>query len=249
MKQINDFTLTKLSNDEDFGFHLRIVEQANAGLTEETGGSLLKAYLTAYEAFDEAMKQSSKNSKTADVAAADLAADNAWRFGRAYIRAMVHHPVAATAAAAARISECFDKYGDFTKLGYTKEYGLYHNLLQDLSAVEAEDLTATAFSDWVASMNSAYSKFMVLNSAKVNEEAGRQSGIVKECRAATDTAYRNLVQYVNVMVLANGEDAYATFIDQVNVIVAEMAANIATYAARAAGEQTETETEETTPAE
>ena len=44
-------------------------------------------------------------------------------------------------------------------------------------------------------------------------------GIVKESRQAADAAYRSLAGLVNALAVVNGDEAYATFIDRVNVLI------------------------------
>lgn len=56
-------------------------------------------------------------------------------------------------------------------------------------------------------------------SQRTEEEAARQVGIVKESRQAADTAYRSLTGLVNALAVVNGDGAYATFIDRVNVLI------------------------------
>ena len=54
---------------------------------------------------------------------------------------------------------------------------------------------------------------------RTEEEATRQVGIVKEKKLLLDTAYRNLVEKVNAMVLFHGEAKFADFIDQMNILI------------------------------
>ena len=249
MKEIKDFNITKLRNDEDFGFHHRVYALATTYVTLETDAAMLASYVTPYKAYDEAMKQSNTNSYTAQVAELDAKADAAWRYARAYVRAMVMCPDGDLAEIASQISAVFDKYGDFTNLGYTQEYGMYHNLIQDLLLIPQDDRNLCSFQIWLDSMMDASEKFNIARESQTGEESKRIAGLIKECRTATDTAYRNFCKYINVMVMVNGEDAYADFIDQLNVIVAEMAANMAARTTKAANAKKEDATEEGTVTE
>ena len=249
MKKINDFSLTKLRNDEDYGFHDRVCALAKTYITLETDAAMLASYVTPFTSYDAAVKQSATNSFTATVAELDTKADSAWCNGRAYIRILRTCPDVDVADAAVRIYAAFEKYGDISDLGYTQEYGMYHNLLQDLAEISKEDMELSAFGVWYLAMEEAYNNFIAARESQTSEESKRVAGLVKDCRNATDTAYRNFCAYINVMVMVNGEDAYADFIDRLNVIVAEMSANIASRATRAAnakkeGDEAEEGTEE-----
>ena len=42
----------------------------------------------------------------------------------------------------------FERYGNFTQLGYTEEYAKAQNLLQDIEALGPDALTAANFTPW-----------------------------------------------------------------------------------------------------
>jgi hypothetical protein len=56
---------------------------------------------------------------------------------------------------------------------------------------------------------------------------------VKQTRNDADDAFRTLAERVNALALVNGEDAYATFIDHVNVIIDQANAVLAGRSTRA----------------
>lgn len=253
MKQINEFSLTKLSNDLDFGFHNRVCALAQAELTQEADAAMLASYVNPYKAYDNVMKLSDTNSYTEAVAKADEKGDFWWRAARAFVRAQQNSPDPDIAETSKKIYVLFDKYGDFTNYGYTRQYGLYQNLLQDIAAIPAEEMNICGFTIWYEAMQDACDRFIDIRDSQVSENATRQAGAVKEARTATDNAYRNLVKYINVMVMVKGETDYASFIDKLNVIVAEMAALIASSATKAANAKEEgdkpVQPEEPAPAE
>ena len=233
MRQIDELYLGKLRNDENFGFHVRVHALAVQYLTGEADAAMLAAYGEAFTAYDGAVKQTVTNSYTVRVNEADAEAAAAWRASRAYARAMNLCPDPDQAAVARRISALFDKYGDFSALGYTQKHGIYSNLLQDLAALPQADLDLCAFSIWRLAMQAAYDRFTAALRSKTQEESVRVFGAVRRTRSAADTAYRRLVRYINVMVMTSGDVLYADFIDRLNVIVAEMSAIIATRSTRA----------------
>ena len=239
MRKINEFNITKLRNDVDFGFHDRVCPLAKNYITLESDAAMLASYVTPFTSYDTAVKQNATNSYTASVTELDAIADTRWRNARAYIRAVRNCPDVDIADAGARIYAVFEKYGDFTNMGYTQEYGMYHNLLQDLAEISKEDMDLTGFAVWYLSMEEAYDNFIAARAGQTTEESKRIAGLIKDCRAATDTAYRNFCAYINVMVMVNGEETYADFIDSLNVIVAEMSAMLAARATRAANAKKE----------
>lgn len=234
MKQIEEFNIARLRTEEDFSFLMRVKSLTASCLTLETDKAMVETFGSAVDALDEALKASTKNSQTEAMNAADTLADRRWSAANAYVKAMTEHPDADIAAKAAAVVDIFRKFGVLTTMGFDEEYGRYHNLLQELAALPEETLTALVFAPWLSSMQDAVAGFQAAREAKVQEDSTRQVGIVKECRTAADNAYRALAQRVNALVIVNGEDAYASFIDQLNVMIADAQAMLAGRSTKAA---------------
>ena len=234
MKQIKNLSTHSLRTEECFGFLQQVATLAKDMLTVETDKAMVDALATAVNAYDDALKQSTKNSKTAEMNAADAAADTAWRVARAYAKAMSSHPDAAVAAIGKTIYDVFVKFGDLASLGFHEEYGRYYNLLQELANVREEDRETTAFDPWLENMDDCYHRFINLRDAKVSEDTTYQTGIVKESRTAAEEAYKAFVQRVNALCIVMGEETYAPFIDQVNVVIDSLNATIAARETKAA---------------
>ena len=83
MKQIKNLDISRLRTEECFGFLQQVATLAKTMLTVETDKAMVDTLVSAVNAYDAALKQSTKNSKTAEMNAADAAADTAWRVARA----------------------------------------------------------------------------------------------------------------------------------------------------------------------
>ena len=68
-------------------------------------------------------------------------------------------------------------------------------------------------------------------------------GQVKDARLAADNGFKALVQRVNALVIVNGEAPYTAFIDQLNVMIADAQAMIASRSTKSAKAKEEEETE------
>lgn len=241
MKQIHSFDLKRFRTEEDFGFQSRVVTLMQGTLALESDQAMVETYAALVAAFDEALKAAAKNTNTATLTAADEEADRLWSYSRQYVRAMTGYPDEAVAAMAGAASDCYDKYGNINDLGYDEEYGRYHNLLQDLNALGEEKLTALGLTPWLTAMTAAKDAVLAARESKVAEEAGRQTGIVKESRTAADEGYKAMVQRVNALVIVNGEGPYVDFIDRLNVMLAEANATLKARATNAAKKAEEAE--------
>lgn len=252
MKKINSVNLTRLRVEEDFGFHkLIMAETANLPQEESSDGpqimslraaspvldNAVSQFETAFNAFDEALKDSASNPATVTATAADEARDAAWRGANNYLTAMCAHPSADVAANAAEAKSLFDKYDDPTKLPQTEESGVLHNLLQDLNALDSGKRTALALDVWITDLQEKEEAFLAAAAQRTEEDAARQVGIVKETRAAADAAYRSLVDTVNALAIIEGDTEYATFIDHVNAMIDRQKAILKTRTTRAKNEE------------
>lgn len=234
MKQITSFNIARLRVEEDFGF-LKLVVAETDNLPLQDDGPVvvslratanpdaltnsIATFKSAVDTFDNALKDSAAVPSSAIAAEADTARDNAWRGANNYLKAMTAHPTESVRKTAAEVKTLFDKYGDPTALPQTEESGILHNLLQDLKAIDNSKLASIFFEAWLTNLDACEEAFLAAVSQRTEEEAARQVGIVKESRQAADTAYRSLTGLVNALAVVNGDGAYATFIDRVNVLI------------------------------
>ena len=235
MKKIQDFAIGRLKVEEDFGFQKMVLAERDAlqnstdspselsvRATVDTSALLtasLDAFATAFDEFDAALKDSASVPSTAVAAAADDDRDDAWRGTSAYGKALLKHPTAETRDGAAEAKAIIDKYGDPTALSQAEESGVLHNLLQDLKAMTQEKRTAMSLDVWIDDLEAKEEAFIAAARQRTAEKTGRTVGVIKQKRAAADTAYRELVDTVNALTLLEGDAAYATFIDRVNVLI------------------------------
>lgn len=243
MKKIQDFALTRLPVDEDFGFHRRLLELAKECLTKESDQPLVTTYQSGVTPLGDALKQDIRNSYTPQVAEADAAKDACYMGSRYTALGLTYHPDPDKAEAGKRIWEIYQKYGNPTRQNYTKESAILHHLLQELAALGEDLLTLTGFDEWRLALEAACERFDTLRALQVGEAGRRSKGIVRRCRIAADTAYRTFALQVNALCTIGGEADYGTFIDRANVIIDGMRALQKTRATRSAN--TETAADET----
>ena len=241
MTKIKKLALTRLHVEEDFGFQQLVVLETprlNLGTDDDGGGEDLpvvqsaldspfaealktkvEAFKTAHEKFDAALKDDTKLPSSAAVTQADEARDFAWRGLSNYVKVLLMHPTAEVVALATSTKDILDKYGNPIDLSQTEESGVLHNLLQDLKAMTQEKRTAMSLDVWIDDLETKEEAFIAAARQRTAEKTGRTVGVIKQKRAAADTAYRELVDTVNALTLLEGDAAYATFIDRVNVLI------------------------------
>lgn len=244
MLQIKNLDVHNLRNDEDFGFQSRVYNLGEALLTQEVDKPVLAIYKAALDAFDAALKQSLKNSQTDAVEAADKEVDHLYTGMTLYLRALTYHPSETLRTAAAEGLAIIDKYGALTDLPYNQQYGALHNSMQELVALPDETMATLQLADWLAAISSANARFDTLRSEQTAEQSLYQVGLVKDTRNAADAAYKQFVASVNAFAIAFGEENYASFINQVNVMIADVQAELKARKTRAEKEKAEKEKEE-----
>ena len=241
MVQINNLDIKSLRNDEDFGFQSRVLALAVSLLTQEADKPVVAAYQTALTAFDEALKQTSKNSRTEAVAAADAEVDRLYTGMTLYLRSLTYHPTEGIRTAAESVLVIIDKYGKLTHLPYNQQYGALQNSMQELNALDGETLATLVLDDWLAALTDAVGTFQAARNSQTAEQSQYQVGLVKDTRTAADTAYKQFTASVNAFAIAFGEANYAGFISQMNVMIADIQAELKARKTRAENAKKEEE--------
>ena len=233
MVQIKSLDISRLRNDEDFGYQTRVVNLAVAMLSQDVDKPVVDAYKAALTAFDAALKQAAKNSQTEAVAAADEVVDRLYTGLTLYLRSLTYHPVEATRIAAEGVLVIIDKYGKLTGLPYNQQYGVLLNSMQELTALTEETFTLLHLADWLAELSSAIARFQNARDMQTAEQSNYQVGLVKDTRTAADAAYKQFVASINAFAIAFGETNDATFINQMNVMIADVQAELKARKTRA----------------
>lgn len=238
MKQIQKWGLSKLHNEECFGF-LKFVKSAKESLpkesTEEPDGpdvqsaSILSTVgaspaLTAaedafdekFEQFDASLENSKVNPAVAEANELDAQRDTLWRLANSYAKVMAQHPTESVAQSSSKVRDIFVKYGDPTYLAQSEETGVLHNLLADIDALESEDKTQSGIQPWYDKLSSVQAEFEDADSRRAQIAGAKTAGVVKQARKEAEAAYKDLVKVVNALVIINGDEPYSEFIDQVN---------------------------------
>ena len=238
MKQIESWGLNKLHNEECFGY-LKFVKTSLVLLPTTSGGGgdlpevqglsarssegasenldeAMENFNEKFENFDVSLKESDVNPAVAEANELDAQRDKLWRTSRAYVKAMVEHPTATMAAAAGKVEDILDKYGDPTSLAQDEETGIIHNILADIEMLEEEDKEQSGIMPWYEKLAELQAAFEAADHRRAEISGSRTKGFVKQARKEAEAAYRNLVKVVNAAVLFNGEAPYAKFIDKIN---------------------------------
>lgn len=222
MKQIQKINLSALHNEEAFGFFSLVKEEMKSLPADPTEGvaplkDVKVNFTTKLVTYDEVLESSGKLKSTGAVEKADAMADEAWGATNMYVKALARHPDDMIRNAALPYAEVFEKYGNPTQMALNKELGILQNLCTDLDALE--DDTMLNFGPWKEYMVETTGLLMNAMQAQADEKSQVQVGSVKQSRLEVESAYRDLVDKVNVVAAYEGDAAYATFIDHLNAMI------------------------------
>ncbi len=277
MAKINSFKIGNLRNEESFAFNQKVAKYAQQYLlvippepeedepvvqsAEVDRGAVadgvlqnaIDTHATDTGSFDTSLKQSTKTVSSEQTQATDAERDTVWTNFHSYVRMMLNHPTAATAAAAKTVLAIFDKYGNPTQKSEMEESGVLHNLIQDLNNLPEETKQVLGIEVWITTLETAQANFEAADDARAMEKAGYVVGLVQSCRDRAEASYRHLVEVVNAHCLLFGDEPYATFVDLLNVMVDHEKAVLKARATsnknkeNEGEEDTTPETDETTP--
>ena len=222
MKQIQKINLSALHNEEAFGFFSLVKEEMKSLPADPTEGvaplkDVKVNFTTKLVTYDEVLESSGKLKSTGAVEKADAMADEAWGATNMYVKALARHPDDMIRNAALPYAEVFEKYGNPTQMALNKELGVLQNLCTDLEALE--DDTMLNFGPWKEYIVETTGLLMNAMQAQADEKSQVQVGSVKQSRLEVESAYRDLVDKVNVVAAYEGDAAYATFIDHLNAMI------------------------------
>lgn len=242
MKQIESFRTASLRNNEDFGFHTLVIKALSyLPVVSEGTTDPLKAtrenYVSRFEAFDKAYMQNNKLDEVEVLSAADTAVDEAYSASKAFINAMRRHPDEAKRAVAEEVGRIYDKYGNPIKLGYSEELSILRNLLQEIQSYIDSFLEPIYFTEWRDYLSETTDALENAMKSRTDAESRKDKGIIQSTREATDEAYREFTDRVNVVTAYEGGTKYDQFIDYVNALIKQHRANLKTRATKSSNKK------------
>ena len=216
--KIDVFNVNSLRAEDDFGYLgfvkrklplLPLVDTA-AGYTVGLKEAANK-FTAAVDEFDDVLEKAKSLPSTKEATQKDEDRDKAWNAFRRIAKATKGHPNKEIADFAVKTEEIFLRYGDMLPLAQQEETARIHNLLQDLKALDTTKMNQAGFTPFLTDLEQKAAAYITISDTQSSEHGRRMVGIVKEKRAAADTAYRQLVETVNALVIVNGETPYKEF--------------------------------------
>ena len=230
------------------GFFYQIGQQISANAALQSAlGTVWTAYISAYEAFDEAYAQTRKWAQTEDIETLDTSRDQALSAFNAALKSMQSSPIAAKQQAAKLLMNIREKYSLNPSDEYMKETTAIQQMVQEMEEnIQADQaLTTTGLIDWFNDLKQKNAAFLAKMNERTAAQAGQQKGIVREKRLLAEAAYRDLVKLINaaaIMEMPEGLD-WNSPIDRLNAEIDHYKNIIARKGSTSGGEDEEPETD------
>ncbi|MCH5288495.1 MAG: hypothetical protein J1E32_01105 [Treponema sp.] len=217
MKEIQTIPLTSMNNAAHFLFVSNVAGRAekDAAVSEKCAAQVT-ALRAAVTAEDENLQLSTKSLITDKIAAADRLRDQLYAGYKKAVAGYADFPVAEMAEAAKVLSQHIKDYKIDVQAQMDKETGLLVNFVQDLEGKFKAQVDALSLGAFVEKLKAANEDVRELTAQRTDERSAKTAGALKTARAASDEAYKTLVQHVNAHALLEGDADYAAFIDYAN---------------------------------
>ena len=217
MKEIQTFAPSHMNNAAHFLFVSNVADRAEKDATvAEKCAAQVQALRAAVTAEDENLQLSAKSLITDKIADVDRLRDQLYAGYKKAVGGYANFPVAEMAEAAKILNQHIKDYKIDTQAQLDKETGLLVNFIQDLEGKFAEQVKTLSLTAFVEKLKAANEDVRDLTAQRTDERSAKTAGALKTARAASDEAYKMLVQHVNARALIESDDAYGAFIDYAN---------------------------------
>lgn len=174
---------------------------------------------TSMQAFDTAYRKMTTVQQTKTVKEYDTDRDSLYTGFAGTVSNAKKSPVQVQAAAAEQLDEVVKRYGVDTSGEYEQQTMRTEQLCADLLTNYQSQLTALGLTAWVEALRTKNQEFQAAMNARTNDQAGYVRSELSQLRLDMIAAYRNFVKMLNVVLIYEGDTAYATVVDQMNAEV------------------------------
>lgn len=217
MLQIASINLSAMTNGANIKFHQTASGAAKADAALATAAAeKVAAYELAYKQLDADFQTSRKSLETDDIVAADRKRDLLYSAYKKAVRGYLAVPEDSILKAAKALDQQITDYGIDTAMDLNRESGLLDNLCRDHTEKYAAEIETLGLKKMSDTLKAANDEVISLMASRTEERSTKVVGALRKSRTAADTAYKELIQLVNALIVVNGETDYAAFANLIN---------------------------------
>lgn len=183
----------------------------------------LQEFITPWEQakqrFDDRYRQMTTAGQTKTNETLDSERDTLTTGFSGTVRNAKKSPIPGQAEAAGVLEEVINRYGIRTDGEYEQQTMRTEQMCTDLLTNYQAQLTTLGLTAWVEALQAKNQEFNAAMTARTNSQAGYVKNELTQLRQQLITAYRNFVKMLNVVLIYEGDTAYADAVDQMNAEV------------------------------
>ena len=219
-RQIEALDFNYLDQSETYQYSVDQLARVklNAAILEKLGTEV-NAWEAVNQAFDVAYRKVSTSLQTKVVQTLDSERDSIYTGITGMVTNMLKSPVTSQREAAEELQEPIKRYGINAGGEYQQQTMRTDQFCTDLLANYSSQLTALGLTAWVEALQAKNQEFSAAMNARTNDQASYVRSELTQLRQQIITTYRVFVKLMNVVLIYEGDTAYASTIDQMNAEV------------------------------
>ncbi|HEY4785917.1 MAG TPA: DUF6261 family protein [Bacteroidales bacterium] len=227
--------LQHLRNEEHYQFHSEFNDSVILlGADKLDISEPYQAYTPFYNQEQKALLLVRGSVFTKQIEDADKDRDDIYGGFADAIKSALKHFNLEKRAAANRIQNLLDTYGDVPRKSYDQETADITKLTGELSSTYKTDITTLALTDWVTELGTRNTAFDTLKKSRTTEGANKTDLRMVNVRKDIDKAYHTITDRLDALMLLNGTAKYEAFVRELNTRVERYNNTIAIRQGRAA---------------
>ena len=242
-RQLDALDFNFLDQSETYQYSVDQLARAKANAAIMTKlGTEVAAWELATQIFDTTYRKSSTALQTKVVEDLDKERDSILTGFNGTVSNAMKSPIAAQKQAATELQEPIKRYDISTVGEYQQQTMRTDQMCQDLLANYATQLATLGLTAWVEALQAKNAEFNAAMIARTNDQAGYVKSELTQLRSQMIAAYRAFVKMLNVVLIYEGDTAYATTVDQMNAevrhykqIIARKGANVSSGSSNTPG--------------
>ncbi|MDR0872710.1 MAG: DUF6261 family protein [Prevotellaceae bacterium] len=182
-------------------------------------GTLYSGYKAKYAVEISLLDQMQKSIYTDQITAQDEKRDNVFRAFHLFVQAYALHFEQSKREYGERLALVLKNYGNIAKKTLDAETAAIDDLLRELAKPPFSDCIANLkLEEWITQLGYENEQFKNLMANRYEESGNRPNENMRSARAETDTAFRALLNALDVFINIEQGNAYQVIADNVNPI-------------------------------
>ena len=218
--KILKINLLKLHNEEHFQFHNEVSSQILKNGAKVLGiEQEFEQYSTLLTKEFDALQPVRKSVNTDRLSEADALRDELFRGLCDMVKASLVHYDADKKLAAQQYQVYLSQLGNVARKSFNDETTALAKLIMESQTTYASEIATLGLGEWLSRLDARNQDFDKLMKLRFTEDATKSDISMRDARLALDAQYRVLTTKIDALIVVNGGEAYAGFVEELNARV------------------------------